>query len=53
MRPAGIYKSHDLITYISRSADFRLWQIVHGYARLHRQILKLSQVDILPEALHL
>ena len=24
MRPAGIYKSHDLLTYISRSADFRL-----------------------------
>ena len=27
MRPAGIYKSHDLLIYISRSADFRLWPI--------------------------
>ena len=27
MRPAGIYKSHDLMTYISRSANFRLWPI--------------------------
>ena len=26
MRPAGILKSHDLMTYISRSANFRLWQ---------------------------
>ena len=25
MRPAGIYKSHDLMTYISRSTDFGLW----------------------------
>ena len=24
MRPAGIHKSHDLLTCISRSADFRL-----------------------------
>ena len=30
MRPAGIYKSHDLQTYISRSADFILWPIFHG-----------------------
>ena len=27
MRPAGIYKNRDLLTYISRSADFRLWLI--------------------------
>ena len=26
MSPLGIYKSHDLITYISRSANFRLCQ---------------------------
>ena len=25
MRPAGIYKSHDLMTYISQSTDFGLW----------------------------
>ena len=25
MRLAGIYKSHDLMTCISRSTDFRLW----------------------------
>ena len=30
MGPAGIYKSHDLLTYISRSADFRLGPIFHG-----------------------
>ena len=30
MRPAGIYKSHDLMTYISRTAKFRLWPIFHG-----------------------
>ena len=56
MRPAGIYKSHDLMTYMSRSVDFRLWQIFHDYHCCHRQILKLygwSQVDILPEALPL
>ena len=29
MRPAGIYKRHDLMTYISRSAKFRLWSIFH------------------------
>ena len=29
IRPAGIYKSHDLMTYISRSANFRLWPIFH------------------------
>ena len=27
MRPAGIYKSHDVMIYISRSANFRLWPI--------------------------
>ena len=27
-RPAGIYKSHDLMTYISRSTDFGLGQII-------------------------
>ena len=26
MRPAGIFKSHDLMTYISLSAKFRLGQ---------------------------
>ena len=30
MRPAGIYKNHDLLTYISRSAEIRLWSIFHG-----------------------
>ena len=30
MRPAGIYKSHDLLIYISWSADFRIWLIFHG-----------------------
>ena len=30
MRPAEIYKSHDLLTYISPSANFRLWPIFHG-----------------------
>ena len=30
MRPAGICKNHDLLTYISWSADFRLWPIFHG-----------------------
>ena len=30
MRPAGIYNSHDLLTYISRSADFILWPVFHG-----------------------
>ena len=56
MRPAGIYKSRDLLTYISLSADFRLWQIFYDYDCCHRQIFKLdgwSQVDILPEALPL
>ena len=28
-RPAGIYKTHGLMTYISRSAYFRLWPIFH------------------------
>ena len=28
MRPAGIYKSHDLMTYIARSVNFRLWPMV-------------------------
>ena len=28
MRPAGVYKSHDLLTYISRSTDFVLCQII-------------------------
>ena len=27
MRPAGIHKSHDLMTYISLSANFSLWSI--------------------------
>ena len=33
MRPAGIYKSHDLLTYISRSADFSFggFSMVHGF----------------------
>ena len=31
MRPAGIYKSHDLMTYISWSANFRRWPIFHGF----------------------
>ena len=30
MRPAGIYKTHDLMTYISQSANFRLWPIFHA-----------------------
>ena len=25
MSPAGVYKSHDFMTYISRSTDFGLW----------------------------
>ena len=28
MRPAGIYKSHDLMTYMSQSTDFGLGQVV-------------------------
>ena len=28
MRPAGIYNSHNLMTYISRSTDFGLGQII-------------------------
>ena len=37
MRPAGIYKSHDLLTYISRSAELRLWPIFHdGWYFCHR-----------------
>ena len=32
MRPAGIYKNHELLTYISRSTDFG-------------QIIKMSKVD--------
>ena len=28
MRPAGIYKSHDLMTYISQSADFGQFSMV-------------------------
>ena len=27
MRPAGICKSHDLLTYISWSTDFGLWRL--------------------------
>ena len=27
MKPTGIYTSNDLMTYISRSAKFRLWSI--------------------------
>ena len=30
MRSAGIYKSHDFLTYISQSADCKLWPIFHG-----------------------
>ena len=30
MRPAEIYKSHDLMIYISRSTDFRLWPDYQG-----------------------
>ena len=30
MRPAGIYKSHDLLTYISWSTDFELWPDYQG-----------------------
>ena len=30
MRSAGIHKNHDLLTYISRSADCKLWSIFHG-----------------------
>ena len=30
LRPAGIYKSHDLMTYISRSTDFGLWPDYQG-----------------------
>ena len=30
MRSAGIYKNHDLLTYISWSADCKLWPIFHG-----------------------
>ena len=28
MRPAGIYKSHDLMTYIFRSTDFGFGQMI-------------------------
>ena len=28
--PAGIYKSHDLMTYISRSTDLGFWQDYQG-----------------------
>ena len=28
IRPAGIYKTHDLMTYISRFANFRLFSMV-------------------------
>ena len=38
MRPAGIYKSHELLTYISRSTDFRT------LARLSR-LTFLSKVE--------
>ena len=32
MRPAELYKSHDLMTYILQSADFRLWPIfIQGF----------------------
>ena len=42
MRPVGIYKSHDLLTYISRSTDF-------GLARLSmlRFLSKVESQDIL------
>ena len=30
MRPTGIYKSHDLMTYISRSTDFGHWPDYQG-----------------------
>ena len=30
MRPAGLYKSHDLMTYISQSTDFGLWPDYQG-----------------------
>ena len=29
MRPSGIYKSHDLMTYISQSTDFRGHEVGH------------------------
>ena len=34
MKPAGIYKSHDLMTYISWSANFRLWPIFHAMVKI-------------------
>ena len=36
MRPAGIYTSHDLVTYISQSAKFRLWSSFHGSDFCHK-----------------
>ena len=35
-RSAGIYKQHDIMTYISRSADFRHWPIYLGQEFCHR-----------------
>ena len=37
MRPAGIYKSHDLLTFFSQSADFsRLWTLFQSWYFCHR-----------------
>ena len=36
MRLARIYNSHDLMTYISQSANFRLWPIFYGEDFCHR-----------------
>ena len=40
MRPAGIYKSHDLLTYISRCTDFGLWPGYQGKDFVQGRILK-------------
>ena len=43
MRPAGIYKSHDLLTYISWSIGFGLWSDYQGL----RSLFKVESQDLL------
>ena len=59
MRPAGLYKSHDLITCISRSTDFGLWpdykvmifvqgrisRPINGRNKINRKVQKEPQAE--------
>ena len=45
MTSAGIYKSHDIVTYVLLSTDFRLWPLMVLKYSLVSKVITLPKVS--------